>query len=150
MFVFQGCISIQPRHQDTIEPSVLDGGWVKTKCTCDGKDDVSSDLQLAHTLFINGNFMVQNQTIRWKKTEWNGYCSVQESATIDRAADNVFEVTTVAFQSYYPRSATCKIPLAKAKRTWKILEVNKSELKYESTNRCEKGPLSCTFRRLDQ
>ena len=146
----QACSSFSSKRQDTGNPSILDGAWIKTKCTCTNKDALPSDTQEAHTLFINGNLVFQDQLVRWKKPEWNRYCSIHEEATITSSAHDIFEVTTVSERTISPRETQCNVYSGKSKRTWKILVISKSELKYESTNGCDTGPMICAFKRLDQ
>lgn len=150
LLIVQACSSIGPKRQDTLAPSILDGAWIESKCTCGGKDANPPDIQQSHTLFINGNLVFQDQVIRWRKAEWNHYCSVHEEATINQATQDSYNVSTVSDRVFAPGETRCNILPAKSNRTWKIMAVNKSELKYESTTGCESGPLTCSYKRLDQ
>ncbi len=150
MVMLQACASLTSGHFDTTYPTAIDGGWLETKCTCAGKDDLSADLQSAHVLFINGNKLFQGQIGRWKKPEWIRYCSLHEEASINPISDNIFNVTTTSERTFSSGDTKCDTSMNSSKRTWKILTINKSELKYESTSGCSSGPLTCSFKRLDQ
>ncbi|WP_413942742.1 hypothetical protein [Bdellovibrio sp. HCB-162] len=144
----QACSSFEKR-EDTIAPSALDGAWLKVSCTCVGKDTILPEVQEAHTMIINGNFLLQSQTARWRKPEWMGYCSLIEEAKINRASNDIYDVVTVSKRTLSPSGVSCDVLPGKSKRTWKVLTVNKSELKYESTSGCEAGPFICSFKRLE-
>ncbi len=150
LIAFQGCTSVETKHQNTVAPSVLDGAWTRATCTCAGKEINSSDQQVAHTLFINGNLLFQDQISRLKSAELNRDCSIHQEATITRITDDSYNVTTVSERTFSPGTSNCKIYPGKLNRTWKIIVANKSDLKYESTGGCETGPYICSFKRLDQ
>lgn len=146
----QSCISIRSGHYDTVAPTILDGGWIMTKCTCADKDVINSDLQYGSVLVINGNKIFQNQIARWKKPEWIRYCSSHEEASINPISDNTFYVNTIEERTFSAGDAKCDISMNVPKRIWKVLLVNKSELKFESNSGCGNGPQTCVFKRLDQ
>ena len=146
----QACVSIKSGHYDIISPTAIDGGWIETKCTCAGKNTSNSDLQYSHVLFINGNKLFQIQISRWKNPEWSRYCSVHEEALINSTSDNIFDVTAVATRTFSAGDAKCDTSMNRSSRTWKIVTINKSELKYESSSGCPSEPLTCSFKRLEQ
>jgi hypothetical protein len=151
LFIFlQSCSSIPSMNVDTVAPSPWDGGWLKNECTCSGKSSVDPGIQEANVLIINGNRILQSQMARWKKTEWNHYCTTYAESLISNVNKDSFDVTTYAESNFIPAPVNCNIPVRKAKRTWKIHKINTSELKYESTAGCDSGPLVCSYRRIEK
>ncbi len=150
LIFIQACVSIRSGHYDTLSPLAIDGGWVETKCTCAGKDTSNSNLQYSHVMFINGNKLFQVQIARWKNPEWNHYCSIHEEASINATSDNVFDVTAAEGRTFSAGNTKCDTSMNISSRTWTIVTINKSELKFESTSGCSKGPLTCSFSRLDR
>jgi len=142
-------ISQPSGHLKTSEASVLDGAWIRVKCTCAGKDTADPDQQLAHVIFINGNLMFQNQTGRWRNPKWNGYCLSHEEAILNQIADKDFEINSISHRTFSPNNESCEEAPDKT-RIWKNLTVVNSELKFESTGGCTSGPVSCVFKRLEQ
>ncbi|MBY0554745.1 hypothetical protein K2P97_09460 [bacterium] len=149
--LFQACATVKQGYQDTIAPSALDGAWLNLNCKCAGEDVIpSADFQVGMTLFINGNLILQTQMSRWKKTEWSRYCTSHQEATISRVSENIFEINTISDRIFSPANTGCKTvgPVA-SKRIWKILSLDKAELKFSSPNGCEAEPMVCTYKRFE-
>jgi hypothetical protein len=145
----QGCSSVEPKYQMTADPSILDGAWLVDSCTCDGKVTASPEVQQAGVLFVNGDLLFQDQMVRWKKPEWNRYCFVHQVSKITKVDENTFNVSRESKKVYSPRETPCDLQPENPVRTWKIISVNQTELKYESTTGCENGPIICSYKRLD-
>lgn len=135
-------------HLKTSDASFLDGAWINVNCTCAGKH-ADPNLQFAHLLHINGNYMFQTLNARFRDPKWKNYCLSHEDAVFNQIADKDFEIVSLSHRTFSPDDRPCA-SAPDQKRIWKNMTVVDSELKFETTGGCESGPMSCTFKRLDQ
>jgi len=151
LLLVQACATNSSLIQRTGAASRIDGLWINEKCFCDGKDDHDPKLLKARTILINGNTLFQQLTGRWKQDGYVNYCTVHEEAKITRIDDSTIKVDTISHRILTPETQVCVDDSPNlSSRTWKILNVGQTELKFESSSGCEVGPLTCTYLRLDK
>lgn len=130
------------KHQITMKPNMLNGAWLRKKCTCAGKDVAQQGLQTADILVVNGNVMFRNKIL-------NRYCSYYEEAMVNSIGNDVFEITTISERSFSPSENSCYILDGTPKRTWKVLSFKPTEIVFESTIGCANESMLCTYKPLD-
>lgn len=150
LLFIQACTSNTIKFQNTGIASDIDGAWVRDSCTCRSGEDIMANVQATGILFINGDSLIQHLTGRWKNTTSTNYCSLLEEAKVNRTGPITLNIETVSEKVFAPNNQDCILSELNLKsRTWNILSIGKTDLKFESSSGCKDGPLICIYRHLD-